>query len=259
MSINEIAGAAGAPTVAERRFSLKTLWIGAGALFAFVALLRIYEQLFGWSMGLDSFAPEYRLYWSNPLVVVIALAFGGAIGVASYLWRTRDRQLDEITPREETRRYLVLAQWLVIFALALYFGLSFFTEQTAVWNMSVIRDSDFTPSNIVTFYVAYPLFVVIGVGAYFYATTRLPLFAKAYSLPFIILVVGTFMTIPNVGFNEWGHTFWSMDEGFAGPLHWGFVFFGWMALGSFGVVLQILGRLRELLGAEGVKELFAKR
>ena len=45
-------------------------------------------------------------------------------------------------------------------------------------------------------------------------------------------------------------TFWSMDEGFAGPLHWGFVFFGWMTLGVFGVTLQMLARLRELMGPE---------
>jgi methane/ammonia monooxygenase subunit C len=30
------------------------------------------------------------------------------------------------------------------------------------------------------------------------------------------------------------------------------VFFGWMALGVFGVVLQILGRIHALIGKEGV-------
>jgi methane/ammonia monooxygenase subunit C len=61
-----------------------------------------------------------------------------------------------------------------------------------------------------------------------------------------------FMLIPNVAFNEWGHTSWSMDEGFAGPLHWGFVFFGWMTLGVFGVVLQILGNLKSVVGVEAL-------
>jgi methane/ammonia monooxygenase subunit C len=258
MSIKDIASAAGEKIAVQRHFSLKTLWIGLGFLLGLVLLLRIYEQIFGWNAGLDSFAPEFQIIWGNLLIVAVPAAFLGAIGIAGYMWRTRDRHLDDITPIEETRRYIVLVQWLVIFALALYLGLSFFTEQTAVWHMTAVRDTDFTPSNIVTFYVAYPLFTILGVGAYFYAATRLPFFAKGYSLPFLILVVGTFMTIPNVGFNEWGHTSWWMDEGFAGPLHWGFVFFGWMTLASFGVVLQILGRLRELLGEEGVKAL-AKR
>jgi methane/ammonia monooxygenase subunit C len=38
-------------------------------------------------------------------------------------------------------------------------------------------------------------------------------------------------------------------------LHWGFVFFGWMALGVFGVVLQLLLNVHRLLGKEG-SELF---
>lgn len=63
------------------------------------------------------------------------------------------------------------------------------------------------------------------------------------------------MIIPNVGFNEWGHTFWFMEELFVAPLHWGFVFFGWMVLAVFGVVLQILAGLRRLLGEEAVKAL----
>jgi methane/ammonia monooxygenase subunit C len=258
MSINEIASGAGVTTGAQTPFSLKTLWIGAGVVLTFAVLARLYEQFFGWSDGLDSFSPEFQVYWRAPLLIAIVSSILGAIGVGGYLWRTRDRHLDVITPIEETRRYFVLVQWLVVFALALYIGLSFFTEQTAVWHMTAVRDSDFTPSNIVTFYMSYPLFAILGFGAYIYAMTRLPRFSKGTSLPFAIFVVGTFMVIPNIGFNEWGHTGFWMDEGFASPLHWGFAFFGWMSLGCFGVTLQILGRLRELLGEEGVKALVRK-
>ncbi len=245
------AGLAGARSLNDRR----PLWIGLTALLLFVFALRFYEQAFGWSAGLDSFSPEFQTYWMNLLQFGLPLGILAAAGAAGYLWRTRDRDLAAITPETELRRYGVLVQLLLLFALALYFGLSFFTEQTAVWHMTAVRDTDFTPSNIVTFYVAYPLFALLGFAALLYARTRLPYFAKGYSLPFLILVAGVFMTIPNVGFNEWGHTFWSMDEGFAGPLHWGFVFFGWMALGSFGVVLQILARLRELIGPQTIETL----
>jgi methane/ammonia monooxygenase subunit C len=54
------------------------------------------------------------------------------------------------------------------------------------------------------------------------------------------------MIFPNVGFNEWGHTFWFMEELFVAPLHGGFVFFGWFSLAVSGVSLQILGRVAEL-------------
>lgn len=237
---------------AARIIDTKPALIGVLALFAFVALLRLYEQFFGWSYGLDSFSPEFQTYWMPVLQIACGLSIIGMVGLVGYLWRTRDRNLKALAPALEMRRLVYLASWLLLFSLALFWGLSFFTEQTAVWHMTAVRDTDFTPSNIVTFYIAYPLFVILGAGAFFYARTRLPSYARGVSLPFAVLVIGTFMTIPNVGFNEWGHTCWSMDENFAGPLHWGFVFFGWMTLGMFGVVLQLLGRMRELLDKDAI-------
>ncbi|WP_026223065.1 methane monooxygenase/ammonia monooxygenase subunit C [Methylocystis rosea] len=243
---------------AERIIDTRPVLIGVPALMLFVAILRLYEQLFAWRFGLDSFSPEFQLYWMGLLQFAIMASSFAAIGLVGFLWRTRDRDLAKLGAAAEMRRLVYLVQWLLVFSLALFWGLSFFSEQTAVWHMTAVRDTDFTPSNIITFYIAYPLFAIIGLGAFFYAKTRLPTFAKGYSLAFVVLVVGVFMTIPNVGFNEWGHTFWAMDEGFAGPLHWGFVFFGWMSLATFGVVLLILGRLRELLGADALEQLYRR-
>ena len=247
--------AAGVARKADRIIDRKPVLFGVAALTLFVAFLRLYEQLYGWNAGLDSFSPEFQQYWINLLKVAIGLSLIGSVGLVIYLWKTRDRALDTLSPAMEMRRLLYLVQWLLIFALALFWGLSFFSEQTAVWHMTAVRDTDFTPSNIITFYISYPLFFIVGLGAFFYAKTRLPFFSKGYSLAFLVLVVGLFMMIPNVAFNEWGHTSWSMDEGFAGPLHWGFVFFGWMSLAIFGVALQILGRIRALLGAGAVETL----
>ena len=60
------------------------------------------------------------------------------------------------------------------------------------------------------------------------------------------------MILPNVGLNEWGHTFWFMEELFVAPLHYGFVIFGWLALAIMGVLLQLLLNVDRLLGKEGV-------
>jgi methane/ammonia monooxygenase subunit C len=243
---------------AQKRLDLRPLFIGTGALILLVLILRLYEQLFAWTDGLDAFSSEFQTHWTNLLKFALFFtiaAFGGSV---AYLWKTRDKNLALVSPETEITRLIYLIQWLVVFALALYFGLSFFSEQTAVWHMTAIRDTDFTPSNIITFYIAYPTFAIIGASAFLYAKTRIPYFAEGYSLAFGILVVGVFMTIPNVGFNEWGHTAWIMDEGFAGPLHWGFVFFGWMSLGIFGVVLQILMRIHKLLGAETMSSLLKR-
>jgi methane/ammonia monooxygenase subunit C len=95
---------------------------------------------------------------------------------------------------------------------------------------------------------------VIGVGGFMYARTRLPTFAcKGWSIAYVLLFVGPFMIFPNVGLNEWGHTFWFMEELFVAPLHWMFVFFGWFSLAVFGVTLQIHGRMMEL--AQGHEDL----
>src|SRR5512136_1565811 len=214
------AGAATETAVVD----LRGMWIGLAVLNVFYLIVRIYEQIYGWRAGLDSFAPEFQTYWMSILWTEIPLELVSGLGLAGYLWKTRDRNVDAVSPREETRRLVVLVQWLVVYGIAIYWGASFFTEQDGTWHMTVIRDTDFTPSHIIEFYMSYPIYSVIAVGAFFYAKTRIPFFAHGYSLAFL----------------------------FVAPLHWGFVFFGWMALGVFGVVLQILARVHALIGKEGV-------
>jgi len=63
-------------------------------------------------------------------------------------------------------------------------------------------------------------------------------------------VTGPFMILPNVGLNEWGHTFWFMEELFVAPLHYGFVIFGWLALAIMGVLLQVFASFSNLIGKE---------
>jgi methane/ammonia monooxygenase subunit C len=85
------------------------------------------------------------------------------------------------------------------------------------------------------------------VGTLIYARTRIPLFADRWSLPLLLAVFAPLMILPNVGFNEWGHSFWIMEERFGAPLHMGFVVLGWVAsLSFFSVVLQATPRFHEL-------------
>ena len=235
-----------ASDVGEDLFNPKNLYIGLAAMFVFYLVVRIYEQIFGWSAGLDAFAPAFQTYWMNILWTEIPLETIAFFGLMGYLWKTRDRDLANVAPREELRRYMVLLAWLAMYGSALYWGASFFTEQDGTWHQTVIRDTDFTPSHIIEFYLSYPIYIIMGCGGFMYAKTRLPYFAKGYSVAYLVLFVGPFMIFPNVGLNEWGHTFWFMEELFVAPLHYCFVFFGWMALAVFGVSLQILQRLHEL-------------
>jgi len=140
--------------------------------------------------------------------------------------------------------------WLFAYAWAIYWGASYFTEQDGTWHQTIVRDTDFTPSHIIEFYLSYPIYIITGFGAFLYAKTRLPHFANGLSLPYLITVVGPFMILPNVGLNEWGHTFWFMEELFVAPLHYGFVIFGWLALAIAGVLLQIFDSFGKLLKSD---------
>lgn len=73
---------------------------------------------------------------------------------------------------------------------------------------------------------------------------------QGISLAYLLVVIGPFMIFPNVGLNEWGHTFWWMEELFVAPLHYGFVFFGWFTLGVMGVVSHIMEDMTSLIGDE---------
>ncbi|HEY8124210.1 MAG TPA: bacterial ammonia monooxygenase, subunit AmoC [Methylocystis sp.] len=224
----------------------KPAYITMGVMLVFYVGIRIYEQYFGWKAGLDSFAPEFQTYWMNLMWTELPLEFVSFCAIGGYLWKTRDRNIDAVAPREEMRRILTLIGWLAVYAFSVYWGASYFTEQDGTWHQTVIRDTDFTPSHILEFYLSYPIYIICGWGAFMYAHTRIPQFAKRISLAFLMFFAGPFMIFPNIGLNEWGHTFWFMEELFTAPLHWGFVFFGWFALAVFGVARQVLDRVIEL-------------
>ncbi|MVF25034.1 methane monooxygenase/ammonia monooxygenase subunit C [Methylocaldum sp. BRCS4] len=218
----------------------------------FYMWVRWYEGVYGWSAGLDSFAPEFETYWMNFLYTEIVLEVVTASVLWGYLWKTRDRNLAALAPREELRRNMTHLIWLFAYAWAIYWGASYFTEQDGTWHQTIVRDTDFTPSHIIEFYLSYPIYIITGGGAFLYAHTRLPHFSasKGLSLAYLILWTGPFMILPNVGLNEWGHTFWFMEELFVAPLHYGFVIFGWLALAIMGVLLQVFASFSNLMGKE---------
>ncbi len=262
-------------------FKVRNLVLALLGLAVIYLGARWYQAVYAWSKGLDAMAPEFERYWMNFLYVELTLEAAAAAILWGWLWKTRDRHVEQywmhflareavlerikgqalkellskkldrslvmLTPREELQRNLTHLIWLAAYAWALFWGLSFFTEQDATWHQTVIRDTDFTPSHIVVFYLSYPMFILVGGGAFLYAKTRVPYFVKGLSIPYLMLVVGPFMILPNVGLNEWGHTFWFMEEVFAASLHWGFVVLGWFSLSIMGVLLQVFASILYLL------------
>jgi methane/ammonia monooxygenase subunit C len=209
---------------------------------------RIYQQIFAWTAGLDSTDPAFETYWMGLLKGELAILVLSWAGLWSWLWVTRDRNLHAVKPREEMRRYFNVVLYIMVYAFCVYFTGSFFAEMDASWHQTVVRDTAFTPSHVILFYGTIPLYILFGVGGFLYAMTRLPRFADRISIPYALAVAGPFLILPNLGYNEWGHAFWMMEEFFSAPLHWGFVVLGWSVLALGGLLLQIARHVYEIMG-----------
>ncbi|MBM4227398.1 MAG: methane monooxygenase/ammonia monooxygenase subunit C [Gammaproteobacteria bacterium] len=209
---------------------------------------RIYQQIYAWSAGLDSTDPAFETYWMGLLKGELVILVMSWVGLWSWLWVTRDRNLQALKPREEMRRYFNLVLYIMVYAFCVYFTGSFFAEMDASWHQTVVRDTAFTPSHVILFYGTIPLYILFGVGGFLYAMTRLPRFADRISIPYALAVAGPFLILPNLGYNEWGHAFWMMEEFFSAPLHWGFVVLGWSVLALGGLLLQIARHVFEIMG-----------
>ncbi|ORE86822.1 Particulate methane monooxygenase subunit C, PmoC2 protein [Oceanococcus atlanticus] len=220
-----------------------TAAVGVGVVFL---LYRVYQHATAFTVGLDYFSPEFQKYWMTLLYVQLPVLTAIGCGIAAWLIWTRDRNLDELAPAEELRRYLVLLSMILMFGLIAYLVASPFTEADAAWHQVTVRDTDFTPTHITLFYFGIPCFIISAMTSFLYARTRLPEFANRLSVSFAIVVAGPIMIMPNLGLNEWGHTFFYAEELFAAPIHWGFVLLGWSAFAAGGLLVQILRRMTEL-------------
>lgn len=214
-------------------------------LFIFVGL-RVYLQLYAFKYGLDSTDPAFETYWMTLFKVEIPLVMGTGVLIWVYLWVTRDRHFEALTPEVELRRYFGLVGWFLVYVFAFFLLAAIFAEGDATWHQTVVRDTPLTPSHIITFYACVPVYLVCGVGSLLYAVTRLPAYAKSYSVPLLMVVIGPGMILPNVGYNEWGHAYWFTEEIFSHPLHWGFPILGWTGLALGGALVQVMSRMSQL-------------
>lgn len=234
------------PQKPTRVFNFLPVAIAWGVMLAFYVSLRLYQQAFAFKFGLDSTSPDFEIYWKALFKIEVPAIFGIGAVIWAYLWFTRDRRINDISPGTELKRYFTLIGWFLVYTFSFLWVANFFGEGDATWHQTVIRDTALTPSHIVLFYACIPTYIVVGVGTLIYATTRIPAFAKSYSVPLLMVVVGPGLILPNLGYNEWGHAFWFTEETFSHPLHWGFPVLGWTALAIGGVLLQVMRRVSEL-------------
>src|SRR6516162_8963971 len=79
----------------------------AGGMLVLTVLfvsVRIYQQVFAWTTGLDSTSVEFQTHWMRVLYLEFALEGMAAAALWGWIWRTRDRNLAALQPSEELRR-----------------------------------------------------------------------------------------------------------------------------------------------------------
>ncbi len=222
---------------------LAAVIVGLAVLFG---VYRLYQHATAFTVGLDYFEPAFQTYWMTLLYAELIIEAVVGTALLSWIWLTRESDLTKISPAEELRRYYVMFSWLFAFGFTTFIATSIYTEADAAWHQVAVRDTDFTPTHIGLFYFAIPMIIIMGTSAFLWTHTRVPQFAGRVSLGFALLVAGPMLIMPNLGLNEWGHTFFYAEELFAAPIHWGFVLLGWSAFAVGGMVVQALTRIVEL-------------
>ena len=214
--------------------------IGIVVVGALVLAARIYQEVYGFSAGLDSMSEDFQKYWMTLVKAELIVIFAVNIVIWAYLWMTRERDMENVPHSLQLKRYINLVLWILSYTFIVYWTTSFFAYADGAWHQTVLRDTSFTPSHNILFYGCIPLYLTTGVGGFLYAMTRLPAFGRGISIAYTFAVLGPALILPNLGFNEWGHAYWMTEEIFSHPLHWGFVVLGWNALAIGGVLMQIV-------------------
>ncbi len=237
------------PEVAEEapKFPWLFMVLAAVGALALFGTYRWYQLNYSFEFGLDYFEPEFQTYWMDLFWAQMIFILAQGAVLIPWLWFTRDPDIaQKITPSQELKQYYYVFGILAVFGIIKIFSIGLFTEADAAWHQVTVRDTDFTPTHIALFYFALPLDTVGAILGFVWIHTRMPQFVNRISIPLAVLVAGPILIMPNLGFNEWGHTFFYAEELFAAPVHWGFVVLGWASFGIAGFFIQCFGRMSEL-------------
>lgn len=218
--------------------------VGAIAL----GLYRWYMEATAFTLGLDYFEPEFQIYWMSWFYGQLGLtALLGIVGLP-YIWFTRPsvEEVRAMEPSKELGIYILVFTIAAVSSLMAISVLGIWVEADAAWHQVTIRDTDFTPTHIQLFYGLIPMGAVGGVLGLVWLHTRMPDYIGRVSVPLMIMGSAPLLIMPNLGYNEWGHTFFYAEELFAAPVHWGFVVLGWGLFAISGFIIECLNRIMVL-------------
>jgi methane/ammonia monooxygenase subunit C len=213
-----------------------------------LGLYRWYMEATAFTVGLDYFEPEFQVYWMSWFYGQLTLfAVIGAVAVP-WLWFTRPTREEVLAmpARDELGVYILIFTAMGMLGLLVPTALGLWVEADAAWHQVTIRDTDFTPTHIQLFYGVIPLGAVGIIIGLLWLHTRMPNYVGRVSVPLIVMASAPLLIMPNLGYNEWGHTFFYAEELFAAPVHWGFVVLGWGLFAVSGFLLECINRILTL-------------
>lgn len=135
------------------------------AILLMYVSITTYQYTFAESTGLDSTDPLFEEYWMNLFYIEVVFQLILVAGLGYYFWKHRDRNLDQLPPREELRRYLNLTMWISIYTFSVYWAGSYFAEQDNAWHQAAIRDNIFTANHVIEFYLCFPFYTIMGISS----------------------------------------------------------------------------------------------
>jgi len=241
--------------VPERARYGPTDWLGGWRVCIFGCLAIVvlaavhwwYVSRYAWTVGIDSSTPEFTKYFRS-LVWAELIIIGAGTGLWwGWLVRTGRHLVNQkVTADEEVRRIAVFWGLIAMTSLTLYVMASFWPNQDGSWHQTAIRDTALTPSHIPMFYFWFPAGITMTIGTYLYGRYRLPKVygaEKGFPWSFAFLIAASVTEMMQVAFNEWAHSLWILEEIFAAPFHWPFVFYGWLSAGIFALWAETIIRL----------------
>ncbi len=131
--------------------NLRPMWIAAGVLVTFYPFIRIYEQIYGWRAGFDFFAPEFQTVLAD--IALDRNSVGAGRGPRSGRLPLEDAHTRHVSV-EHARGIAPLGSSGAMAGRLRHrdlFRCELLHGADATWHMTVIRDTDFTPSHILEF------------------------------------------------------------------------------------------------------------
>ncbi len=103
-------------------YDSRPLKVGWFAMLGAVGAEVVFQRVFGYSHGLDSMTPEFENVWMRLWRFNVISNIINASAILGWIWSTRDRNVANVDPKTELKRYFYWMMWLACLRLRRVLG-----------------------------------------------------------------------------------------------------------------------------------------